>query len=85
MDSIFTEKFYRYADSNCTILFSMLAVCCAARNGLALAGMAGAAWLVLTACREAWRLISGLRAYVLSPWLGVGRVDLAAYGSWAGE
>jgi hypothetical protein len=51
------------------------------RNALAVLGVL---WVAVVVVREARQLISFLQAYFLSPVLGVGRTNLAKYGSWAG-
>ena len=51
------------------------------RNVAAVVGMA---WLSAKLLKGAGQLISCLRAYFLSPWLGLGKLNLAKYGAWAG-
>ena len=51
------------------------------RNVLAVVGVL---WGVAFLIREAGHWISFVRAYLLSPVLGLGRANLTQYGSWAG-
>ena len=53
--------------------------CC--RNA---AAVVGTAWLAVKILKGVGEFISGLRAYVLAPWFGLGRLDVTKYGSWAG-
>lgn len=53
---------------------------CLCRN---IAALVGAGWILKVAIKELYRLAGGFRAYFLAPW-GIVRVDLKAYGTWAG-
>ena len=42
-------------------------------------------WLGVTFLRAVLGFVGFLRAYFFAPLLGLGRLDLTKYGSWAGE
>ena len=55
---------------------------CHCRDAVA---VVGATWLASKLLKGVGHIISGFRAYFLSPWLGLGRLNLAKYGAWAGK